>query len=194
MKLQKPSNVALGLGLALLVCLMFSFAYANVPLFKMFCARFGLNDAGKAANKEGELAPLMSSAAGNVLARNVNVKFMGVSGTSLPVRFGPSEPQMTVKIGKSVHLSYTFTNMGDDSVFFRAVHSITPMSAAREFQLIQCFCFEDQSLGPRETRVLPVYFALSPRFPTNVNEMVLNYSLFPRDPKQILPVPAKEVN
>jgi hypothetical protein len=24
--------------------------------------------------------------------------------------------------------------------------------------------------------------------------MVLNYSLFPRDPKQILPVPAKEVN
>jgi len=144
-KLQKPSNVALGLGLALLVCLMFSFAYANVPLFKMFCARFGLNDAGKAANKEGELAPLMSSAAGNVLARNVNVKFMGVSGTSLPVRFGPSEPQMTVKIGKSVHLSYTFTNMGDDSVFFRAVHSITPMSAAREFQLIQCFCFEDQS-------------------------------------------------
>ena len=194
MKLQKPSNVALGLGLALLVCLMFSFAYANVPLFKMFCARFGLNDAGKAANKEGELAPLMSSAAGNVLARNVNVKFMGVSGTSLPVRFGPSEPQITVKIGKPVHLSYTFTNMGDDSVFFRAVHSITPMSAAREFQLIQCFCFEDQSLGPRETRVLPVYFALSPRFPTNVNEMVLNYSLFPRDPKQILPVPAKEVN
>jgi cytochrome c oxidase assembly protein subunit 11 len=193
-KLQKPSNVALGLGLALVVCVMFSFAYANVPLFKMFCARFGLNDAGKAANKEGELAPLMSSAAGNVLARNVNVKFMGVSGTSLPVRFGPSQPQMNVKIGKPVHLSYTFTNEGDDSVFFRAVHSITPMSAAREFQLIQCFCFDDQSLGPRETRVLPVYFALSPRFPTNVNEMVLNYSLFPRDPKKTLPVPAKEVN
>lgn len=194
MKLQKPSNLALALGLAFLVSVMFSFAYANVPLFKMFCARFGLNDAGKAANREGELAPLMSSAAGNVLARSVNVKFMGVSGTSLPVRFGPSEPQITVKIGKPVHLSYTFTNMGDDSVFFRAVHSITPMSAAREFQLIQCFCFEDQSLGPRETRVLPVYFALSPRFPTNVNEMVLNYSLFPRDPKESLPVPAKEVN
>ena len=194
MKLQKPSNVALALGLAFLVSVMFSFAYANVPLFKMFCARFGLNDAGKAANKEGELAPLMSSAAGNVLARSVHVKFMGVSGTSLPVRFGPSEPDMTVKIGKSVHLSYTFTNEGDDSVFFRAVHSITPMSAAREFQLIQCFCFDDQSLGPRETRVLPVYFALSPRFPTNVNEMVLNYSLFPRDPTKKLPVPAKEVN
>jgi cytochrome c oxidase assembly protein Cox11 len=42
--------------------------------------------------------------------------------------------------------------------------------------------------------VLPVYFALSPRFPTNVNEMILNYSLFPRDPKESLPVPAKEVN
>ena len=193
MKLQKPSNVVLGLSLLAIVSVMFSFAYANVPLFKLFCARFGLNDAGKAQGR-GEMAPLMSSAAGNVLARSVNVKFMGVSGTGLTVRFGPSEPQMTVKIGKPVHLSYTFTNMGDDSVFFRAVHSITPMSAAREFQLIQCFCFEDQSLGPRETRVLPVYFALSPRFPTNVNEMILNYSLFPRDPKESLPVPAKEVN
>jgi cytochrome c oxidase assembly protein subunit 11 len=192
-KFQKPSNAVLALTLLALVSVMFSFAYANVPLFKLFCARFGLNDAGKASGR-GEMAPLMSSAAGNVLARSVNVKFMGVSGTGLPVRFGPSEPQVTAKIGKPIHLSYTFTNMGDDSVFFRAVHSITPMSAAREFQLIQCFCFEDQSLGPRETRVLPVYFALSPRFPTNVNEIVLNYSLFPRDPKDRSPVVAKEVN
>jgi cytochrome c oxidase assembly protein subunit 11 len=84
--------------------------------------------------------------------------------------------------------------MSDDSVYFRAVHSIVPMAAAKEFQLIQCFCFEDQTLGPRETRELPVYFALSPRFPTDVNEIVLNYTLFPRDPKKRMPVPAEAAN
>jgi len=84
--------------------------------------------------------------------------------------------------------------MSDDSVFFRAVHSIQPMEAAKEFQLIQCFCFEDQSLGPRETRTLPVYFALSPRVPAGIDEITLSYTLFPRDPKVKLPVPAEGAN
>ena len=136
----------------------------------------------------------MSSTTGDMLARRIEVQFMGVAGTGLPVRFGPSTPTLSIHPGRPVRLSYTFTNMSDDSVFFRAVHSIVPVEAAKEFQLIQCFCFEDQSLAPRETRTLPVYFALSPRFPTNVNEITLNYSLFPRDPKVRLPVPAKEAN
>jgi hypothetical protein len=41
---------------------------------------------------------------------------------------------------------------------------------------------------------LPVYFALSPRTPGNVNELMLSYQLFPRDPRRSLPVPAKEAN
>jgi cytochrome c oxidase assembly protein subunit 11 len=182
---------------------MFAFAYANVPLFQLFCERFGLSGSGKAAIKGGVLAPgggprrgdsPMSSTTGNVLGRDIRVKFMGVSGSGLPVRFGPSTPAMTIHPGKPVRLSYTFTNMSEDSVFFRAVHSIVPVEAAKEFQLIQCFCFEDQALAPRETRELPVYFALSPRFPMEVNEIILNYSLFPTDPKKRLPVPATTAN
>jgi len=119
---------------------------------------------------------------------------MGVSASGLPMRFAPSVASVTTIPGRPVHLSYTFTNMSDDSVFYRAVHSIQPLQAAKEFQLIQCFCFEDQSLGPRETRTLPVYFALSPRMPAGVEEMTLSYTLFPRDPKVKLPVPAEGAN
>ena len=191
MKVQ-VSNKVFALALAALVLLMFSFAYANVPLFKMFCERFGLDNSGK-ARITGGAAPV-SSATANFKARNVRVKFMGVSGTGLPVRFGPSEPTVSTYPGKSVKVDYTFENESGDSVFFRAVHSIRPMQAAKEFQLIQCFCFEDQTLGPHERRVLPVYFALSPRFPSNVNELILNYSLFPRDPNQSMPVPATAAN
>jgi len=190
---KRHSNTALAGALALVVLLMFSFAYANVPLFKFFCQRFGLFGSGKAAYR-GEVLPTMSSTTGDILGRNVQVKFMGVSESGLPVRFGPSLASLTVHPGKSVHIEYVFTNMSEDSVYFRAVHSIVPMEAAREFQLIQCFCFDDQTLGPRETRRLPVYFALSPRFPANVAEIILNYSLFPRDPKRNLPVPAKAAN
>ena len=202
--MKKPSNAALGGALGILVLLMFSFAYANVPLFKMFCARFGLGGAGKAGLKAWAdstgVGPTngadtrISSTTGSIEHRDITVTLMGVTADGLPVRFGPSVPSITTIPGKPVHLSYDFVNMSDDSVFFRAVHSIVPIEAAKEFQLIQCFCFEDQALAPRETRDLPVYFALSPRFPQSVDEIILNYTLFPRDPKKGLPVPATAAN
>jgi cytochrome c oxidase assembly protein subunit 11 len=190
---KKPSNLLLGVGLGLLVGSMFWFAYANVPLFKLFCARFGIGGAGKAAWK-GDLSPGLSSATGPISNRYIRVTFMGVSSSGLPIHFEPSVPSVDTNPGRSVHVDYTFTNMSDDSVFFRAVHSIVPERAAREFQLMKCFCFEDQALGPRETRKLPVYFALSPRTPPEVQELSLNYTLFPRDPKKNLPVSAKDAN
>jgi len=190
---KRIPNGVLGGALLVLVLLMFSFAYANVPLFKLFCARFGIGDAGKAGQRRGMLDDL-SSSTGPILSRDIQVKFMGVAGTGLPMRFGPTTPSIHVHPGKPVHTSYVFTNMSDDSVFFRAVHSIAPQKAAREFQLIECFCFEDQALGPRESRELPVYFALSPRTPADVNEVQLSYTLFPRDPKKALPVPAEGAN
>jgi cytochrome c oxidase assembly protein subunit 11 len=116
---------------------------------------------------------------------------MGTSASGLPIRFQPSVPSVSINPGRPVHLAYAFTNLSGDSVFFRAVHSIAPLTAAKEFQLIQCFCFEDQALGPRETRTLPVYFALSPRTPEPVHEVTLSYELFPRDPARPLPVPAR---
>ena len=205
MKLMRPSNGVLGIGIGVLVLVMFTFAYANVPLFQLFCERFGLSGSGKAALRGGASVPgrpgspgglvsPMSSTTGNILGREIRVKFMGVAGSGLPVRFGPSTPALSIHPGRPVRLTYRFTNMSDDSVYFRAVHSIVPVEAAKEFQLIQCFCFEDQTLGPEETRDLPVYFALSPRFPPDVNEIILNYSLFPRDPKKGLPVPAAAAN
>jgi cytochrome c oxidase assembly protein subunit 11 len=196
---RKIPNAALGLGLAAMVVVMFGFAYANVPLFKLFCERFGIGNTGKAAVRGGPGGPgggpeRISSATGAIQNRDVQVKFMGVASTGLPVRFGPSASLIHVVPGRPVHLDYTFTNMSDDSVFFRAVHSVAPQRAAREFQLIQCFCFEDQTLGPRETRVLPVYFALSPRTPGDINEVQLSYTLFPRDEKDELAGSARKAN
>ena len=43
---KRIPNAVLGGGLLTLVLVMFVFAYANVPLFKLFCARFGIGDAG----------------------------------------------------------------------------------------------------------------------------------------------------
>jgi cytochrome c oxidase assembly protein subunit 11 len=187
----KKKNFVFGVSIAAVVLLMFTFAYANVPLFKLFCQHFGLGGQGKAGI---ETAVIPSSSTEPVTTRFITVHFMGTSASGLPVRFRPSIPMVSTNPGRPVHLEYTFVNMSDDSVYFRAVHSISPLEAAKEFQLIKCFCFEDQVLGPRETRKLPVYFALTPRIPYDVHEVTLSYQLFPRDPHVAMPVPAKEVN
>src|SRR5512134_2341632 len=108
-QLKRPSNALLGIGLAVMVTVMFSFAYANVPLFKFFCERFGIAGSGKAGAKGAAAVESPSSATGNVLARNIHVKFMGVSGSGLPVRFGPSAPSVMVRPGKPIQVAYTFT-------------------------------------------------------------------------------------
>jgi cytochrome c oxidase assembly protein subunit 11 len=189
-KLSKNSILAFAISATVL--LMFSFAYANVPLFKLFCQRFGIGGSAKAGSKEADWEE--SSSTGPMSERLVHVKFMGVVSSGLPVRFGPDNSNVDARIGKPVHLEYVLTNLSADSVFFRAVHSIAPPEAAREFQLMQCFCFDDQALGPHQTIKLPVYFALSPRTPSNINEIMLSYQLFPREEGQALPVPAREAN
>jgi len=82
--MKKIPNGVLGGAMSLIVLLMFSFAYANVPLFKMFCARFGLNGANKAGIK-GWGTETPSSSAGPILKRDIRVDLMGVSASGLPM-------------------------------------------------------------------------------------------------------------
>ena len=62
----KKKNFLFGAGMLAVVLLMFTFAYANVPLFKLFCQRFGLGGQGKAGS-ESTVVP--SSACSHAPAR-----------------------------------------------------------------------------------------------------------------------------
>lgn len=51
------------------------------------------------------------------------------------------------------------------------------------FNKIQCFCFEEQHLRPRETVDMPVFFYIDPEFATdrrlkNVDHLTLSYVFF----------------
>ena len=51
------------------------------------------------------------------------------------------------------------------------------------FNKIQCFCFEEQRLRPREAVDMPVFFYLDPEFATdrrlrNVDDITLSYVFF----------------
>ena len=64
-----------------------------------------------------------------------------------------------------------------------ATYNVHPPKAGLYFHKIQCFCFEEQRLGPREEIDMPVFFYLDPEIVNdpalnNVNTIMLSYTFF----------------
>jgi cytochrome c oxidase assembly protein subunit 11 len=65
-----------------------------------------------------------------------------------------------------------------------AAYGILPTQAGGFFEKIECFCFDEQLLGPKETVVMPVLFVLDPAILKAKNmksewDITLNYTFFP---------------
>jgi cytochrome c oxidase assembly protein subunit 11 len=156
---------AVGLG-------MLGFAYANVPLFTMLCGALGIGYDPNSAELAG---------AGTVTDRQVDVLFMGSVAGTLPVRFQPMQKRLPSTLGQVTVNDYRFINTTDRTIYFRAVHHITPTSAAADgmFNLAQCFCFTAQRLHPGQSVTVPVAFSFSPELPEGVSAVTINYTLMP---------------
>lgn len=152
-----------------LIPLMFAFAFANIPLFRVWCEHYGIN-----------VAPRNAAATSAEHGRSVGMMFTGVVSSALPIQFEPQSSFQQVKVGTRVRNAYTFFNPTDQVIKFRAIHAIYPEAAAKKLALMQCFCFTDQELKPHQTVMLPVIYQMNPGLPANVTEVTLNYTLFPK--------------
>lgn len=156
-----------------MVLLMFGFAFAQVPLFRMVCQRLGFAISPLGKVKEG----------GN--GHTVEVLFTGVVAGKLPVYFRPKYAIRTVKVGERFNNEYHFVNLSDDSVYFRPVHSVLPSDAAEKFTMMKCFCFDDQALAPHEEKVFPVISLISSDLDSTVQQVTINYTLFEKSKNQM---------
>ena len=104
--------------------------------------------------------------------------FMGVVAGSAPIGFEAVEPIKTVHTGEETKTSYRFVNLSNDTIRFRPVHSILPEGAAIRFSLKKCFCFDDQTLLPKQEVTMPVIFLLASDLDSNIEQVTLSYTLF----------------
>ena len=155
--------------LVAIVPVMFAFAFANIPLFRVWCEHYGIS-----------VAPVHQAAAVTAEGRSVGMMFTGIVSSALPIQFEPKNAYQQVKVGERVKNAFTFFNPTDHAIRFRAIHAIYPESAAKRLALMQCFCFSDQEIAPHQTKTLPVIYELNPGLPGSVTEVTLNYTLFPK--------------
>lgn len=158
--------------LGVVVLAMFGFGFALVPLYDVFCEITGLN--GKTGRIELELALGEKVDA----ERTVTVEFLATVNSGLPWEFRPVVKKVSVHPGAVTEVKYYARNLTDHAVTGQAVPSLAPGQAARYFNKTECFCFTQQTLGPREGRDMPLRFVVDPDLPAEVKTVSLSYTFY----------------
>ncbi len=167
---QSSRNARTAIRLLVIAGVMFGFGFALVPLYDVFCDITGLN---------GRVELTQAAPAASVDAtREVTVEFVANRNQNLPWRFEPVQDRIVVHPGATRTVIFVAENLQDVAVTGRAVPSVTPGEASRHLHKVECFCFTEQKLEPRERKEMPVTFYLDPALPASVDTVTLAYTFF----------------
>ena len=169
-------NRQLLLKLIVISSAMFVFGYALIPMYRVLCEVTGINvvtsknDYGTravgAVNKNTQVDE----------SRLITVEFD--SNTQGPFRFRSVKNSMQVHPGEMIQVVYEVVNTQGRAVSAQAIPSYAPKQATQHFTKLECFCFEQQTLKPNESREMPVVFVIDPALPKDVKNITLSYTFF----------------
>lgn len=152
---------------------MLGLAYAAVPFYSAFCRATGYG--GTPQRVEADSGP--------VGGRKLRVAFDTNVAPGLPWSFEPETESVIVRTGKTATVFFRARNLSDQPTAANATFNVTPEVSGAWFDKIQCFCFNEQHLGPHESAEWPVVFFLDPGLETDesmakVDSITLSYTLF----------------
>ena len=153
--------------------LMLGLSFAAVPLYRMFCAVTGYGGTTQRAH----VAPAKPG------ERVLTVRFDSNVGGNLPWAFEPETKEITLRTGETKTVFYRVTNLADHAISATAAYNVTPDQAGGYFDKLSCFCFSEQTLGPKESAEWPVVFFLDPALEKDeamkqVEQITLSYTFF----------------
>jgi len=156
--------------LLLIGACMFAFSFALIPLYNVFCELTGLN--GKTENTAAASARTVD------LQREVTVEFLATVDQSIPWTFAPEVTRMVVHPGEIKMINFRVENLTADAMVGRAVPSVAPGQAAEHFKKMECFCFIEQPLKGKESKLMPLQFYIDPALSKEVKTVTLSYTLY----------------
>jgi cytochrome c oxidase assembly protein subunit 11 len=173
--------------LLVVTLLMFGFGYALVPLYRAICDALGVNvlslsEQNKRSGSwlEGLFGGQRAAATtGNTQidrTRTITIEFD--ANARGPWDFKPALRSVQVHPGEMATVMYEFRNMQSRTMAAQAIPSYAPMQAGAHFNKLECFCFNEYTLAPGESRSWPVVFVVDPKLPRDVTTITLSYTFF----------------
>jgi cytochrome c oxidase assembly protein subunit 11 len=177
-QVDRSFNRSMLVKLFVVAALMFGFGFALVPMYRAICEVTGINNlvqrdvsAREAKNTQVDMS------------RTISIEFD--ANARGPLQFKPEQHSLDLHPGEVTTVMYEVTNEQNRTVKAQAIPSYAPKQATEYFNKIECFCFTQQTLAPKETRRMPVVFLVDPKLPKDVKTITLSYTFFELDaPKQ----------
>ncbi len=171
---RATSDVMIAAACGVFVAFMVGMAYAAVPLYSWFCRTTGF----------GGVPQVASVAPTQISDRKITVRFDANVGAGLPWRFEPERTSIYVRLGEVVTVFYKVINLSERETGGQAAYNVTPPTTGAYFIKINCFCFTEQHLAPREKRDMAVVFYVDPALAQDseqddLNTITLSYTFFP---------------
>lgn len=162
--------------LVIIVCAMFAFGYALVPLYKAICDMTGIN----VLAFQEEVSKVKTTNTQVDLTRSITIDFDSneAGNTKAIWSFKPAQRSVVVHPGELITVQYELRNLLDRPVTGQAIPSYLPARAAEHFSKIECFCFKQQTLAPGEVKTFPVVFSIDPALGKDVGNITLSYTFF----------------
>jgi cytochrome c oxidase assembly protein subunit 11 len=148
---------------------MFGFGFAMVPFYKHFCEVTGINNVAKADDVSNSQVDA---------ARWVTMEFDANVRNDMPWSFTPVDKSVRFHPGELVQVTFEVRNNSDRAITGQAIPSWGPQVAGRHLKKLDCFCFTQQTLQPREVRRMPVVFVVEKTLPDDVNYVTMSYTFF----------------
>lgn len=151
---------------------MLALSFASKPLYDTFCRVTGFGGTTRVA----------TAAPSAVLDRIVNVRF-DANVANAPLLFRPLEVSHELALGEHGLAFYEVTNTSASDVSVMAGYNVTPHTAGRYFNKLECFCFEERIISAGETKTLPVVFFVAPEMDEDklmdtVSTITLSYTFY----------------
>jgi cytochrome c oxidase assembly protein Cox11 len=174
MRQGSAKNLGVAAALVLVMGVMVTLVSYSVTLYRIFCEATGF----------GGTTRRVASDDAAVSDRVVTVRFSTDLAPDLPWRFEPVQREVKVHLGEETLVLFTAENLSDKPLVGHATFNVTPAKAGPYFDKIQCFCFDEEKLGPGERVEMPVDFFVSPDLAKDPNAseietITLAYTFFP---------------
>lgn len=161
-----------------------------VPLYRTICEHTGLTIKTKQTDFKEQTQPTgllgkLHKAKPVDVTRKFKVKFIDEVDVELPWEFKAQQSEVTVNAGETCLIFYKARNKTDQPIVGISIYDLAPQPLALYFNKVQCFCFENQMLGPYEEVDFPVLFYIDPAVEDDsmvrnygYDEMVLKYTFY----------------
>jgi cytochrome c oxidase assembly protein subunit 11 len=111
------------------------------------------------------------------------VRFNADTNPGLPWIFAPDQREVSLNLGEEQVAFYHAINQSNRPVTGMALYNVTPEKVGKYFHKTACFCFNQQTLSPRQNMEFPVSFWVDPAIRTDPNTsdvrvITLSYTFF----------------